>query len=202
MKKTIKIGIDIDNVISDTFSSYVEKFNRHFGTEIAYEEISDFYYFEKYSGIEREKVNVFIEKLERDYEYHLSLKPYDEAIRVIRKWMKEEAKVHYITLRPLYMKKVTLDWLKKHGFWSRNATAHLYDEKEPYQSDAEYKKSVADHLGIDFLIEDAWEIATVFKIPVYLIDRPWNRVAALPENVKRVHSFLEIENLVFAKFKI
>jgi len=200
--RKLKIGIDIDNVISDTFSSYLEKFNKQFNTEIDYEELSDFYYFEKYSGIEKEKAEIFIETLGRDYEYHLSLSPYDEAIRVIKKWMRENVSIHYITLRPSYMKKVTFDWLKKHGFWGRSATVDLYDEKENYESDAQYKKKVAEKIGIDFLIEDAWEIAVEFKIPVFLITRPWNKTAKLPENVKRVGSWQEIENLVFEMFGI
>ncbi len=202
MKKIVKIGIDIDNVISDTFSSYIERFNRQFDTKITYEELSDFYYFEKYSGIEKEKVEMFVETLERDYEYHFSLKPYDEAVSVIRKWLKEKAKVHYITLRPTHMRKVTIDWLKKHGFFGKNTTLDLYDEKKPHISNADYKKSIADRLGIDFIIEDAWEIAVVFTIPVFLIDRPWNRRANLPKNVIRVKKWQEIERLVFEKFGI
>jgi uncharacterized HAD superfamily protein len=199
--KKLKIGIDIDNVISDTFSSYIEKFNNQFGTKITYEEMSDFYYFEKYSGIEKEKVAIFIEEITRDYQYHLSLSPYKEAGEVIKKWLKV-ASLHYITLRPTYMKKVTVAWLKKHGFWSKNATLHLYEENKNYTSDADYKKKISEKIGIDFLIEDAWEIAVEFKIPVFLIDRPWNKTAKLPGNVKRVGGWQEIENLVFEKFGI
>lgn len=202
MRDKLKIGIDIDNVISDTFSSYLEKFNRKFNTRISYEELSDFYYFEKYSGVDKKKVEIFIEKITRDYGYHFSLKPYEEAIRVIKKWMRESVSIHYITLRPSYMKKVTLDWLKKHRFFGKNATLDLYDDSISYTSDADYKKKISEKIGIDFLIEDAWEIATEFKIPVFLLDRPWNRNVNLPKNIKRVHDWQEIESRVFEIFGI
>ena len=40
----MKIGIDIDNVISDTYPLFIHKFNATFGKNFRYEEITDFYY--------------------------------------------------------------------------------------------------------------------------------------------------------------
>lgn len=191
--KKLKIGIDIDNVISDSYTAYLERFNKEFGRNIQYEELFDFYYLEKHTDINIERIKIFIDTVIKDNEFQLGLSPYKEAIAVINNWQRLGFSIHYITVRPVSIRQITFDWLKKHGFIGKKTTLDLYDEKGIYKSDVAYKKGLADKLKLDLFIEDAVEIARALTIPVLLLDRPWNRTPGLPKNVKRVKSWQEIE---------
>jgi len=192
MKKSagLKIGIDIDNVISDSYPAYIDRFNEVYQTNIRYEEIVDFYYLEKYWKENGRRKSFSIELLLHDEEFQLTLPPFNQAREIIRKWHKKGFLIHYITARPPFTEKVTKKWLRMHGFFA-GATVDFCD----YRSDAKFKKEVADKLDIDILIEDSKEIAETVKIPVLLLDRPWNQ-GNLPGNVFRVKSWEEIDQFI------
>lgn len=193
--KKLKIGIDIDNVVSDTYVALVGKFNEVYGTSIRIDEVLDYYYLEKHSGIEKEEVQEFIyTSLERE-DFSLAIKPYEDATAVIKQWSSQGHSIHYITARPTSLGEVTKKWLEKHDFWVKSATLDLFDESIEYKSDSDYKRQVIEKIGINLLIEDSKENAKILDIPVLLLDRPWNK-GELPENVKRVSNWKEIEREV------
>jgi len=198
--KQLKIGIDIDNVISDSYTAYLERFNREFKVNIQYEELTDFYYLEKRSGVELTQVNLFLDRVIRDEKFQLSHKPYVDATGVIGEWLKQGFSIHYITVRPTFTKKATVDWLRKHGFLEKNVTLDLYDTEGVYKTGVEYKCALSKKLELDIFIEDAVEIARTLTIPVLLLDRPWNRAPGLSQNVKRVKDWQEIDSIVAAKY--
>lgn len=194
--KKLKIGIDIDNVISDSYTAYLERFNQEFKVNIQYEELTDFYYLEKRSGIELREVNLFLDRVLQDEKFQLSHKPYVDAVKVVQKWLKQGFSIHYITVRPTFTEKATSDWLRKHDFLGKGVTLDLYDTEGVYKTGVEYKCALAKKLKLDIFIEDAVEIVKALTVPVLLLDRPWNRVNHLPKNVKRVKTWQEIEKLV------
>lgn len=197
--KKLKIGIDIDNVISDSYTAYLARFNQEFQVNIQYEELIDFYYLEKRSGIELSRVNLFLDTVLRDDKFQLSHKPYVDATSVIQKWLRQGFSIHYITVRPTFTKKTTFDWLQKHGFMGKGTTLDLYDP-QIHKTGAEFKSYLAKKLKLDVFIEDHLEIVKALTIPVLLLDRPWNRTNTLAENVKRVKNWQEIDLSVSAKF--
>ncbi len=190
--KNMKIGIDIDNVLADSYNAYLERFNRQFGTEIIYEEVDDFFYLEKFKTVDYQRRVTYVDSLSTNLKFLSSISPYQEAINVIGKWQGKGWIIHYITARPAITKKTTQTWLKKHGFWGKLTTLDLFPEGKTYKRDVEYKKDLADKLGLDVFIEDASAIARNMKIPVFLLDRPWNQ-GELPGNVTRVKTWPEIE---------
>ncbi|MCJ7739711.1 hypothetical protein MUP32_00125 [Candidatus Microgenomates bacterium] len=190
--KKMKIGIDIDNVLADSYNAFLERFNREFGTEIIYEEVDDFFYLEKYNTVDYHRRVTYVDSLATDHRFLSSISPYQEAIAAIGKWQEIGWMIHYITARPAVTKKTTQNWLKKHGFWGKLTTLDLFPEGKTYARDVEYKKDLADKLGLDVFIEDASAVAKNMKIPVFLLDRPWNK-GELPENVTRVKTWPEIE---------
>lgn len=197
--KHLKIGIDIDNVIADSYPHYIDAFNRRFGTAVKYEEIFHFYYLEKNVGVEENLVAEFIESIVHSEKFQLQIPPITNALEVIKKWLKNGHSVHFITSRPIDTKTETIKWLKKHGFMLKGITLDLYNEKEHNFSHISrinsYKRMVADEKRLDIFIEDSIDIAKSMDIPVLLIDRPWNR-GNLPKNVKRVKNWEEIDNYV------
>lgn len=190
--KTFKIGIDIDNVISDTYTALVGRVNEVFGISIQMEEVITFSYLEENLGIEKERVREFITNSLKREDFSLAIKPYEDAVSIVRKWGSYGYSIHYITARPSSLGEITQKWLEKHGFWLKGATLDLFDESIGYKSDVDYKKRIVEKIGIDVLIEDSRENAQVMDIPVLLLDMPWNR-GEVPENVKRVSNWGEIE---------
>lgn len=197
--KHLKIGIDIDNVIADSYPSFLSKFNEAFATSIKYEEVFDFYYLEKHPFVKHDKAKDFIDKLLVDEEFQLAILPYEKVLPVITNWKMKGHRIHYITSRPHTTEKLTYKWLEKHGFLLPGTTLDLFNSREHHDKHRKeimlYKKTVAEKRGVDLFIEDSKEIAETMEINVLLIDRPWNK-GKLPKNVARVKDWKEIEKLV------
>lgn len=197
--KKLKIGIDIDNVIADSYPHYINAFNKKFGTSVKYKEVFHFYYLEKNVGVEETLVVEFIESIVHSEEFQLQIPPVVNSLNIINKWIKNGYSIHYITSRPSDTKNETLKWLKNQGFWVKGVTLDLYHETEHNFSHISrinnFKRNVADRKELDIFIEDSIDIAKSLDIPVLLLDKPWNQ-SKLPENVTRVKDWEEIENLV------
>lgn len=197
--KHLKIGIDIDNVIADSYPHYINAFNKKFGTSVKYEEVYHFYYLEKNVGIEENLVLEFIESIVHSEEFQLQIPPVINALEIIKKWIEQGFSIHYITSRPSDTKKETLKWLKNQRFWVKGVTLDLYHETEHNFKHISrinnFKKDIADKKKLDVFIEDSIDIAKSLEIPVLLFDRPWNQ-GKLPENVRRVRDWIEIESIV------
>ena len=192
----VKIGIDIDNVLAESYPAYLDKFNSRFDAEVKLEQIREFYFLNRYieeNSIKHGKEMVdFIDEMVFDEKFQLEIPPIEEAINVINNWVKKGYDIHYVTSRPVEIRKITIDWLKKHGFWVEKAKVDLFDSEKRYQSDVPYKKEIANKYRINVFIEDAIEIALGMEIPVFLFDRPWNQ-GKLTKNIIRVYSWQEIE---------
>ena len=171
-QKHLRIGIDIDNVIADSYPVYLNRYNQRFKTSILWEEVTDFYF--STQRVNQKESQEFIYSLIESKIFQMNLPPYRDAIDVVRGWSNKGIKLHYITARPQSTRKVTHEWLKKHDFWSKGATLDMYDESS-HVSDVDYKKGVVMEKKIDLMIEDTLEIAMALPIPVLLLDRPWNR---------------------------
>lgn len=201
--KKFKIGIDIDNVIADSYPAFLAKFNQTFGTEIEYEEIFDFYYLEKHTGIEEIHVKEFVDKFVVDEIFQINIPPFAGAKEVIDKWSKKGCLLHYITSRPQNTRDITYRWLRKQGFLVPGSTLDVFESPEHHDVHRpqiiEYKMTKTKLRNIDLMIEDSKEIAESMDIPVLLLDRPWNR-GKLSKNVKRVKDWQEIDEFV-SEFK-
>ncbi|OGG21505.1 hypothetical protein A3B48_01790 [Candidatus Gottesmanbacteria bacterium RIFCSPLOWO2_01_FULL_40_10] len=197
LKKAVKIGIDIDNVISDSYPAYLDKFNIQYKTDIKIHQISEFYYLNKIieenKNIPGRKIVNFIDELVLDEEFQLNLPPIDDSVRVINNWVSKGYKIHYVTARPVEVREITIKWLEKHGYWVKGAELDLFNSRKGFSSDAEYKADIAVKYKICVFIEDALEIALKMPIPVLLFDRPWNKFKA-KKNLIRISSWKEIED--------
>lgn len=188
------IGIDIDNVIAESYPSYIQKFNEVFQTQVKFDEIFSFYHLENNTPIAKEKVQEFLDiHIHRD-EFQIKIPPYEKCKIMIQKWANKGWGIHFVTARPAEIRNVTLQWLKKHGFWVKGATLDLFNVIK-FRSDIEFKADAVKKYILDIFIEDNLDIARVLSIPVLLLDRPWNK-GNLPKNVKRVKDWSDIESYV------
>jgi uncharacterized HAD superfamily protein len=192
--KVIRIGIDIDNVISDSFPFFISRFNEAFGTTISFQDITEFYYFEKFAEGKDIDVPNFIDKLLADNDFQINLPPIKDAKRIISSWMRIGHHIHYITARPPTAGKITKKWLSKHGLWHKRNSLTLFDT-DSFTTDIEYKHTVISNKKIDILIEDKYDITVASKITTLLLDKPWNK-GKLPET-----SWIDINREVLVYLK-
>lgn len=188
----MKIGIDIDDVIADSYPEYLEAFNKQFNKNIQVTEVFDFYHFGYHAGVEKAKVDIFIDTQLHTDEFQIAIDPILDAAKYIQSWSGKGIMIVYVTARPLMIKSITIKWLKKYGFWSAGTKLYLFDEKR-LNTDIEYKTSIASKKFVDIFIEDKKDIAEAMRIPVFLIDRPWNK-GDISSHITRVYSWKGIDS--------
>jgi uncharacterized HAD superfamily protein len=192
MLKKLNIGIDIDDVLADTCPALLTAINLKFGSTIALAQMSSFYTFtDFFDGDTIFAVYNYLEETYRDDSFQYSFAPIKDSIEVINRWAKEGHAIHYITARPGYVRDVTTRWLFDHGYLVPGATVDLFDNTL-HETEAHYKASIVEHLGLDVMIEDSLGYIEYMKLPVLLLDKPWNQ-GKLPERVKRMNHWRDME---------
>lgn len=191
----LKIGVDIDNTISDSTPKWWKEFEKEFSEKIIYRDtLQDIYHLEKYTTATHQEVQVFTDRIEGDPSFILSLPAYKGANIILNKWILEGHKLHYITARPSHSRASTLAWLKKHDFPTENVSLDLHDRERDTNA-VSFKARVVKSFKIDLMIEDSLEIAMGLPITTLLIDNTWNQ-GKLPARITRVSNWKEIESWV------
>ncbi|MCX5725991.1 MAG: hypothetical protein NT030_02200 [Candidatus Saganbacteria bacterium] len=180
----MKIGIDVDNVISDSLPVLLSEANRLFSTDFAYDDIRE-YNFSKILGISEADMRAFIKKAFDD-KVPMRARTIKGAKEAIRK-IKETYEIHIVTARPKGYEADTLEWLNKNDIpfdFLEHAT-----EKQ--------KHIYAVQNGIKTFVEDDMDEAVSLilnDIKVFLFDRPWNRTSSNNNGYLRVKGWDEILN--------
>ena len=155
----MKIGIDIDGVITDTIRLCAQEFSDHFGCEITCENIAH-----RFSKIEGGKD--FLYQNEK-WMLLCSLKPLDGAVDAINTLYKEH-EVYFISAREMIAYDSTLKWLENYNILPRELI--LTDG-------AQSKGDISKELGIDVFIEDSAVNASEIVqagVPVILYKTEYN----------------------------
>jgi uncharacterized HAD superfamily protein len=187
----MKIGIDLDDTLSYTIPEMVEFHNKNYGTNLKPEDYKKYEQWYIWS-------ETLEEALKRLYEFHTSdygenIKPILYAKDILDK-AKENNQIFVITARSKNIEKETRDWLEK--YYPNIFSKIYFTDNYSKENKKVTKKGVCDELGIDIFIEDNLQYATECANPerkVYLLDYPWNQSESLPENVKRVKDWKEID---------
>lgn len=179
----LKIGVDIDGVLADIVDCILPLLSRELGRAVDVEEIT-VYGFGDALGIPEDRVQALLDEL-------LVVGLYEQAPPVAGAREAMELlgghDVWLVTSRPEAVREATLWWLRHHGVAYGQlvfAPAH--------------RKALADD-GFDLFVEDNLDTALALSregIHVLLFDRPWNRNADLPANVRRVHNWTGILDFV------
>jgi len=184
----MKLGFDIDGVISDFVRSFIKIVKRHYDLTLAE---SDIYCHDLnlVLGISNQERNKLIrETLLED----LSL--ISGAKATLGRLIMEGHQITILTARFSDLIDVTKNWLKKKGI-SYSQLIHL-NEGEKYLAKADLDLIVEDNL------EDAIEWSQKVK-HILLYDHPWNQSFNVKGLIKRVYSwndiFEEIQQLKVAK---
>jgi len=190
----MRIGIDLDDVLSKTTPAFIKFHNDIYGTNIKIEEMKTYGWWNFIGGSKDEYKRKVHEFITTSYGERAKLIKYSKEIL---KKLKRNNKLYIVTARSNDVKRETKKWVENNF---PNIFSKIYFTDEFLQKNTRVtKKMICDDIDIDIFIEDNLEYAIECAGPnrkVYLLDYPWNQTDKLPNGVKRVYLWKEIgENL-------
>jgi len=192
---TLRIGIDVDDVLAESLPGYLEAFRRRFGHDVKLEDAA-WEIFRRYPEISAAQMWGFFSELEAsDF---LGTRPvYPEAANAMRTLAAEGHRLFVVTGRLSQHQEHTRRMLQRAGL------LELFEElvHRDGEPSAEYKPRIVRELKLDLLIEDELHVALAaaeVPIPVLLFDRPWNR-ADLSPGITRVTDWDQVLRLIAAQ---
>lgn len=188
----MKIGVDIDEVITELMKPFLEYSNSKNKTSFKLEEIDNYHLWEtKLYNSKEEAVKDMIE-------FHHSEKFDDitlaEGVKEILNKVSRTHEIHFITSRPEIVKEKTNNFIKENfpeDDFKVIFSGEVYGGKS--------KSEICLEENISIFVEDnasyAFDCAKE-GIKVFLIDKPWNKDYEEHENIIKVKNWNEIlENL-------
>ena len=175
----MKIGIDIDNVIANTFRDLIPHFNRFIGRQADPHEVIRImrqdkikmlaYYFSAWKNRIMTRVSLI-----------------EGAAETIRDWHKKH-NISLITSRLLLFKRQTKHWLNQHSI--------PYHELHHARERTKHRKADGCQVFIEDNLEEC-EVLADHCERVFLVDHPWNRKDPAKKNIIRVKNWEEINRLI------
>ena len=181
------IYVDLDDVLCETARHFLAVVEREYDKRIAYEDLTDFDIGTS-CGLAPEETDELYRIVHRPDEL-MRIAPVGSAIAALGQWANDGYEIAIVTGRPPDSYEPSLAWLARYRvphqsfsmvdkysrFNTENTVAIRLDEL----AQREYCWAVEDSLPM------AQFLATQMKLPVALIDCPWNRVAEDHANVGR-----------------
>jgi uncharacterized HAD superfamily protein len=195
MTQSLRIGIDVDDVLAESLPGYLEAFRRRFGREVRIEEAA-WEIFRRYPVISPTQMWGFFSELEAtDF---LGTRPvYPDAVKAVKALAAGGHQLFVVTGRLTQHQDHTRRLLQRAGLLEFfEELVHREDEAA-----SDYKPRVARERGLDLLVEDELHVALAavqVPMPVLLFDRPWNQ-GDLPPGVTRVAAWDQVLDSVAAE---
>ena len=173
----MQIGIDIDNVIGNTFQDLAYYIAKIFGKRIDPIKLVEL--------IRRNTLQTifFIYKAWR-MRLLVKISPITGSAETIRKWYPKH-KIILITSRSILLHRQTEEWLKKHNI--------PYHELLHAKEGMKYKRGKECTVFIEDNQRETEILADYCKF-VFLFDYPWNRKSTKKSNIIRINSWPELDN--------
>jgi hypothetical protein len=184
----MRIGIDIDDVMTHSLPEFLEAFNRRFGLEVPVTE-ARWEIFRRHPEIPADAIAAFFEELYRaDFLGSRPLLP--GAREGIEELHRVGHRLFIITGRPRRDRAITERWMEERGL------SRFFEAIEDRDGlDAPLHKSrAATRLKLDVLVEDEYEVAVATAgvcDRVLLFDQPWNQ-GPVPDRILRIHSWSQV----------
>jgi len=175
----MRIGVDIDGVVSDSYPAWLQELNLHYGKKITV--INDYNMHLVFDVPWDDMNSFFTDNVERLF---MIAEPVCGAKEGIQSLLRAGHEIIYITARTLEEEDVTVRWLTMHGI--------------PYEhvlfTGLRSKVDLVKQWGIEAFIEDYQVNATMIAetgVPVFLLDASYNQVD-LSSGITRCQSWNEI----------
>jgi uncharacterized HAD superfamily protein len=181
------IYVDLDDVLCQAARHFLVIIDREFGKQIAYEQLTHFDVGHS-CGLTPDERDELYRIVHRPDEL-LRMAPIAEAIEVLKRWRGEGFDVAVVTGRPPESYEVSLGWLAKHEVPHSSLT--VVDKYSRFVTENTKAITLAELSTRQFCwaVEDSLPMAQFLagqmKLPVALIDCPWNQSDVQHERVKR-----------------
>lgn len=188
------IYVDLDDVLCQAARHFIIVVEREFGKCVAYEQLTNFDVGHS-CGLSAEERDELYRIVHRPDEL-LNMAPVDEAIAVLRQWKEQGFDIAIVTGRPPESIDVSLEWLAKHRISHGSFT--VVDKYSRFTTDNTNAITLAELSTHRFCwaVEDslpmAHYLAGEMKVPVALIDRPWNQSDVEHVRIDRYRDWLAI----------
>jgi len=185
----VRIGVDIDDVLVDALPHFLAAFNARFGKAVPLEQ-AEWDIFRAFPEIPASDRRAFWRTLEE--ERFLFQRPvHPEAAAAVRRLRVLGHDLFLISGRLSWHREPTLQWLATQGLGETFTDLLVRDLRRPREK---HKREAAAALRLEAFVEDerrTAETLVTLPLPVFLLDRPWNRGPALP-NLTRVRDWAEV----------
>lgn len=176
----LKIGLDIDGVVADSFPVFLRELNSHYGKDV--KELKNYDMTEIY-GVAWEEMSQFFHD-NMDYLFSAP-KPIEGAVESINYLLEAGHEVIYVTARaPGAEEKITCKWFDDNNIYRNKA----------YFTGGLSKTFAVKENKIDIFVDDfmtnALEIVAL-GVPVLLMDSPYNQ-GKLPQGVIRCYCWDDV----------
>jgi HAD superfamily hydrolase (TIGR01509 family) len=188
----MKIGIDFDDVLTDTSHVLFAAMNEQLGKNVSYDEVTE-YAWEPVFNISKATMQQTYRKIAQQHSFHQALPLLANAQKVLHQLKNDGHQLIIISARETAELPFTTVWLKEQGLLHlfsavihRPAGEHIWEN---------YKAAMAKEFGIDIFIEDAPQnvlSVAALKIPVIVVDAKYNRDVSFPDSVIRIKNWKEI----------
>lgn len=188
------IYIDLDDVLCQTARHFLVLVEREFGKIIEYEKLIDFDVGRSCGLSESERTELY--RIVHRQDELLRIAPVTEAIVVLEHWAKQDFKIAVVTGRPPESADVSLAWLARHRIAYSSFT--VVDKYARFTPDNKSAISLADLArrrycwAVEDSLPTALFLAAQMKVPVALIDRPWNQSADRQPGIERFRDWQAI----------
>ena len=185
----MKIGIDIDGVLTDEHTFIIDNATKFFSeNNIPYEVNKDIYDNARIFNVTEDEYILFWKQYFLNYIKNVTIRPY--ASEIIKKLKEDNHEIFIITARPFtsydneykeQMQSIAKEWLNKNGV--------LYD----HIIFSENKVNICKEFKIGVMIEDKPEniLSCSTEIPVICYDHPFNETI-VKDNIYRCYSWYDI----------
>jgi uncharacterized HAD superfamily protein len=191
---TNPIYVDMDDVLCETARGLLTIIEREFGKTLVYDKLNTFEVGEA-CGLQPQEVAELFRIAHRPDEL-LGMEPIPEAVSVMKQWSETGHDIAIVTGRPPATYDASIEWLARH-----QVPFHSFVVVDKYG-----RFATEDTIGItltelatrsfSFAVEDsptmAKFLAHEMKIPVALLDRPWNQMAGMHSLISRYNNWREI----------
>lgn len=178
-----RVYVDFDDVLCETARAFTGLLERRFGRRVAFEDIHSFNLEESFSLGPDDLTELM--RLGHLPEFLLGLEPVDGAVASMEEWAGRGVEVWIVTGRPTSSDSVSREWLQRRGVpYQRLLFVDKYSRRLPGHEGAEplaLEELRLHEFGL--AVEDAPPMADYLlrnmRMPVAVLDRPWNRRDAL-----------------------
>jgi uncharacterized HAD superfamily protein len=186
----------MDDVLCETARRFLVIIEREFGKRIPYEELTDFDFETSCELTAAERASLY-ETVHHEEEI-LRIEPIAAAIDVLNAWAAAGHEIAIVTGRPPDTAAASIEWLQRFKVPYDSFT--IVDKYGRFQTENTIGLTLAELSAKEFAwaVEDSLPmakfLARTMKVPVALLDRPWNQGDLGLARIKRYADWKELLN--------